>query len=197
MTFDTKAGLTRIGFAKRTRNLKPRFIHAPNVVLPRAHVYTRSKQSLGKTNIVGIDHGFTSPLAYFEHHGLPKDWPSFLLDFRKHWPTQDIQSGSCGSNLAHVVYWQTNCTFLLGVEQKKGGTSVMPIGFLIFAHRYNPDGTFDTICSRCFQTIATVRDETELPKIESQHVCDQHILERFVRLNSQRHKWGTNKGQLR
>ena len=48
----------------------------------------------------------------------------------------------------------------------------MPIGFLLFAHRNNPDGTCDTICSRCFQTIATVRDEAELPRIESQHVCD-------------------------
>ena len=47
VTFDTKAGLTRVGFAKRARNLKPRFSHAPNVVLPRSHVYTRSKQSLG------------------------------------------------------------------------------------------------------------------------------------------------------
>jgi hypothetical protein len=47
VTFDTKAGLTRVGFTKRTRNLKPRFSHASNVVLPRSHVYTRSKQSLG------------------------------------------------------------------------------------------------------------------------------------------------------
>jgi phosphoenolpyruvate carboxylase len=47
MTFNTKAGLTRVGFAKRTRNLKPRFSHTPNVVLPRSHVYTISKQWLG------------------------------------------------------------------------------------------------------------------------------------------------------
>jgi hypothetical protein len=37
--------------------------------------------------IVGIDHGFSFPLAYFERHGLPPDWPAFLDDFQTHWPT--------------------------------------------------------------------------------------------------------------
>jgi hypothetical protein len=73
----------------------------------------------------------------------------------------------------------------------------MPIGFLFFAHRNNPDGTCDTICSRCFQTVATVRDEAEFPKIESQHVCDPDILERFERSNLQRHKLGMNRVQFR
>jgi len=36
---------------------------------------------------VGIDHGFSFPLAYFERHGLALDWPAFLEDFRQHWPT--------------------------------------------------------------------------------------------------------------
>lgn len=36
---------------------------------------------------VGIDHGFSFPLAYFERHGLKNDWPAFLDDFRRHWPT--------------------------------------------------------------------------------------------------------------
>jgi CheY-like chemotaxis protein len=45
VTLDTKAGLTRVGLAKRARNLKPRFIHAPNVALPRSHVYTRSSRT--------------------------------------------------------------------------------------------------------------------------------------------------------
>jgi len=73
----------------------------------------------------------------------------------------------------------------------------MPIGFLIFAHRNNLDGTCDTICSRCFQTIATVRDEAEFPKIEGQHICDPHILERFGRLNFHRDTWGMKRGQFR
>jgi hypothetical protein len=58
----------------------------------------------------------------------------------------------------------------------------MPHRLLKFAHRHNPDGTYDSICPRCIQTIATVRDETELPRIESQHTCDPDILERFGRL---------------
>ena len=37
--------------------------------------------------IVGIDHGFSMPLAYFERHRLPHDWSSFLDDFCHHWPT--------------------------------------------------------------------------------------------------------------
>lgn len=37
--------------------------------------------------IVGIDHGFSFPLAYFERHGLAHDWPAFLDDFQAHWPT--------------------------------------------------------------------------------------------------------------
>jgi hypothetical protein len=37
--------------------------------------------------IVGIDHGFSFPLRYFEVHRLPSDWPTFLADFQRHWPT--------------------------------------------------------------------------------------------------------------
>ncbi len=37
--------------------------------------------------IVGIDHGFSFPLRYFEVHQLEPDWPAFLDDFQKHWPT--------------------------------------------------------------------------------------------------------------
>jgi hypothetical protein len=39
--------------------------------------------------IVGIDHGFSFPIAYFDRHNLPRDWPSFLTDFQKHWPTHE------------------------------------------------------------------------------------------------------------
>jgi hypothetical protein len=37
--------------------------------------------------IVGIDHGFSFPLQYFEVHQIPPDWPTFLDDFQRHWPT--------------------------------------------------------------------------------------------------------------
>lgn len=37
--------------------------------------------------LVGIDHGFSFPLRYFEVHRLKPDWPAFLDDFQRHWPT--------------------------------------------------------------------------------------------------------------
>jgi hypothetical protein len=37
--------------------------------------------------IVGIDHGFSFPIQYFERHKLPREWGAFLDDFQKHWPT--------------------------------------------------------------------------------------------------------------
>jgi len=39
--------------------------------------------------LVGIDHGFSFPLRYFEAHQLPLDWPGFLDDFQRHWPTDE------------------------------------------------------------------------------------------------------------
>jgi hypothetical protein len=41
--------------------------------------------------IVGIDHGFSFPLLYFQQHGVPLDWTSFLEDFQRHWPTDEDQ----------------------------------------------------------------------------------------------------------
>jgi hypothetical protein len=48
-----------------------------------------AKLSAGPPSIVGIDHGFSFPLRYFQKHGLPLDWPLFLDDFQQHWPTDD------------------------------------------------------------------------------------------------------------
>ena len=39
--------------------------------------------------IVGIDHAFSFPIAYFQKYGLPWDWPAFLDDFQSHWPTDE------------------------------------------------------------------------------------------------------------
>jgi hypothetical protein len=48
MTFKALAELSRVGFAKRTRNInRPQFSHAPNVIQLRSRVYTRSKPWLG------------------------------------------------------------------------------------------------------------------------------------------------------
>ncbi len=40
-----------------------------------------------RRTIVGIDHAFSFPLRYFEVHHLLPDWPTFLDDFHRHWPT--------------------------------------------------------------------------------------------------------------
>jgi hypothetical protein len=62
--------------------------------------------SRGSPTLVGIDHGFSFPLQYFEQHGLPLDWPSFLDDFRRHWPTDEdiyvdfVRDGSSGEGAA-------------------------------------------------------------------------------------------------
>ena len=45
--------------------------------------------SEGTPTLVGIDHGFSFPLRYFEKYNLPLDWGAFLDDFQLHWPTDD------------------------------------------------------------------------------------------------------------
>lgn len=42
-----------------------------------------------KPILVGIDHAFSFPLRYFDKYRLPLDWPAFLDDFQRHWPTDD------------------------------------------------------------------------------------------------------------
>lgn len=42
--------------------------------------------------IVGIDHGFSFPERYFETHRLARDWPGFLDDFQRHWPTDEPET---------------------------------------------------------------------------------------------------------
>ncbi|MDE3166606.1 MAG: hypothetical protein KGN36_12445 [Acidobacteriota bacterium] len=43
----------------------------------------------GPCALIGIGHGFSFPLRYFEAHGLPRDWDAFLEDFQRHWPTDE------------------------------------------------------------------------------------------------------------
>jgi hypothetical protein len=42
-----------------------------------------------RLTIVGIDHGFSFPMQYFEAYHLPPDWETFLDDFQMHWPTDE------------------------------------------------------------------------------------------------------------
>src|SRR3989338_1082300 len=40
-----------------------------------------------KPSIVGIDHGFSFPIIYFNQYGIKGGWEGFLEDFCAHWPT--------------------------------------------------------------------------------------------------------------
>ncbi len=59
--------------------------------------------------LVGIDHGFSFPLRYFETHELLPDWPRFLDDFQRHWPTDEdlvyvdfVRYGTAGNGAARI-----------------------------------------------------------------------------------------------
>jgi hypothetical protein len=61
------------------------------------------------TTIVGIDHGFSFPLRYFEAYRLKPDWPVFLDDFQRHWPTDEkhtyvdfVREGIAGNAAARM-----------------------------------------------------------------------------------------------
>jgi hypothetical protein len=58
------------------------------------------------TTLVGIDHGFSFPLQYFQENDLPLNWAAFLDDFHRHWPTDEniyvdfVREGVCGNAAA-------------------------------------------------------------------------------------------------
>ena len=59
--------------------------------------------------LVGIDHGFSFPLRYLEAHRLPPNWPAFLDDFQRHWPTDEdhtyvdfVRDGAIGNGAARM-----------------------------------------------------------------------------------------------
>lgn len=61
----------------------------------------------GPATLVAIDHGFSFPLRYFEFHRLVPDWPTFLDDFQRHWPTDQphvcvnfVRDGVCGDGVS-------------------------------------------------------------------------------------------------
>src|SRR5215469_3665413 len=70
--------------------------------------------SSGVPALVGMDHALSFPLAYFERHGLPLDWPGFLNEFQSHCPTDEantyvdfVRNGmaGCWSKVAGEPSW--------------------------------------------------------------------------------------------
>jgi len=119
--FDRYIGIDYSGAKTPTSSLSGLRVYAadrtspPTEVLPQPSprkYWTREgiaewlRDELNKTApvLVGIDHAFSFPLAYFEKHRLPHDWPAFLDDFQHHWPTDDdiyvrfVRDGACGNS---------------------------------------------------------------------------------------------------
>jgi hypothetical protein len=44
--------------------------------------------------------------------------------------------------------------------------------FVSFARRQNHDATTDSICTRCYQTIASSENASDLAVYEEAHLCD-------------------------
>lgn len=74
-------------------------------------------------SLVGIDHGFSFPLWYFEVHRLLPEWSAFLDDFQRHWPTDDdiyvdfVREGTVGDGAAR----RGNAQWRRLTEERAGG----------------------------------------------------------------------------
>jgi len=50
--------------------------------------------------------------------------------------------------------------------------SMYPATANLYPHRFNPDGSYDSICTVCLITIASVSVESELARHEREHSCN-------------------------
>ena len=50
-------------------------------------------------------------------------------------------------------------------------------GPTLYPHRQNEDGTFDSICRKCFLTVARSSAEIGLKRDEAAHVCGSSFFE--------------------
>ena len=69
--------------------------------------------------------------------------------------------------------------FRLGVidEEEKPAMprNSTPSGTAEFARRIHLNGTIDSICLRCFHTVATSQDESALLFHEARHICENPL----------------------
>jgi hypothetical protein len=45
-----------------------------------------------------------------------------------------------------------------------------------YPHRRNRDGTWDSICTKCFLTVARCKTESDLAEFEKAHICNSAFL---------------------
>jgi hypothetical protein len=83
--------------------------------------------SEARPTLVGIDHGFSFPVRFFDEYRLPHEWPAFLDDFQKHWPTDHdiyvafVREGVCGNAAAR----RGNASWRRVTEQRARAKSVI------------------------------------------------------------------------
>ena len=124
LAFDRYIGIDYSGAATPTSSLKGLRVYAaergsaPLEISPPPsprRYWTRrgiaewlvERLSEDRATIVGIDHGFSFPIRYFEQHMLQPHWPTFLEDFQRNWPTDDdhmyvdfVRDGAAGKGVA-------------------------------------------------------------------------------------------------
>lgn len=78
----------RPGLADTTspRILRPRKASAANWTRREIAHLLRDRVRSGERFLAGIDHNFSMPWTYFQRYGL-SEWPGFLEDFVRYWPT--------------------------------------------------------------------------------------------------------------
>jgi predicted transcriptional regulator len=131
-TFDRYIGIDYAGAETPTSSLKGLRVYIADRASPPKEVqpqlsprkyWTRrdiakwlvERLSEDRPRLVGIDHGFSFPLRYFEEYGLSLDWQAFLDDFQQHWPTDEdhtyvdfVREGKCGCAAARTgdAHWR-------------------------------------------------------------------------------------------
>jgi hypothetical protein len=52
-----------------------------------------------------------------------------------------------------------------------------------FTYRFNFDGTVDSICTKCFVTVANSDSLPDIQPKERDHVCDPVLVERYAKVS--------------
>ena len=61
-----------------------------------------------------------------------------------------------------------------------------PVAIPKFIHRFNNDGTIDTVCRVCFITVATRTCESDLERLEHDHLCNPWMVARYKQHDQKR-----------